>query len=93
MLEIPNSKSQTNHNDQNSKVQNRLGHLVIALWNFALGEPAEGRIPQGGNLRFVCNLVLGVWDFIVSISPECSRIKAKPALGETQCRVRRAWTL
>jgi len=27
------------------------------------GEPAEGRIPQGKNLRFVCNLVLGVWDF------------------------------
>ena len=33
---------------------------VLALWNFALGEPAEGRIPQGKNLKFVCNLVLGI---------------------------------
>ena len=41
-------------------------HLILALWNFALGEPAEDRIPQGENLRFVCNLVLGVWDFMDS---------------------------
>jgi hypothetical protein len=43
--------------------------LVLALWNFALGEPAEGRIPQGENLRFVCDLVLGFWDLMDSTTP------------------------
>jgi hypothetical protein len=28
------------------------------------------RIPQGENLRFVCNLVLGVCDFINSSTPK-----------------------
>jgi hypothetical protein len=40
--------------------QTCFGHLVLALWNFASGEPAKGRIPQGENLRFVCDLVLGI---------------------------------
>ena len=55
--------------------QTCFGHLVLALWNFALGEPAEGRIQQGKNLKFVCNLVLGVWDFIDSITPTYCRDK------------------
>ena len=73
LLKIPNPKSQTNGNDQNAKFQTCFGHLVLALWNFALGEPAEGRIPQGENLRFVRNLVLGVWDFTGSNTPENNR--------------------
>ena len=62
---MTNHKFQPNHNDQNSKFQTGFGHLILALWNFALGEPAEGRIPQGENLKFVCNLKLGVWDFFL----------------------------
>ena len=60
------------------KFQTCFGHLVLALWNFALGEPAEGRIPQGENLRFVCNLVLGVWDFIIPWLFYCSELPGDP---------------
>jgi hypothetical protein len=71
--------------------QTCFGQLVLALWNFALGEPAEDRIPQGENLKFVCNLVLGVWDFIDSIAPADSLIKErpyKPLLGPSRSSLR-----
>ena len=53
-----------------TKIQNSepcFGHLVPALWNFASGEPAEDRIPQGKNLVFVWDLVLEIWNLIGSI--------------------------
>ena len=56
----PEPSRRANHIDQNANFQTCFDHLILALWNFALGEPAEGRIPQGENLRLVCNLVLGV---------------------------------
>ena len=69
-FQITNHKYQTNHNDQNSKFQTCFAHLIPALWNFACSEPAKGSIPQGENLKFVCYLVLGVWDFIDFSSPK-----------------------
>ena len=51
------------------------------------------RIPQGENLRFVCNLVLGVWDFIDYTTPAdfCMKERRqKPPLGVPQSRVLRA---
>ena len=63
---IPNNKSQTNHNEQNcprsawtptlrvgSQFQNTKPVSVIWYWNF----------------EFVCNLVLGIWDFVDYIIP------------------------
>jgi phospholipid transport system substrate-binding protein len=48
--------------------RNRNSKPVSVTWYLPCGispkgEPAEGRIPQGKNVRFVCNLVLGVLDF------------------------------
>ena len=40
------------------------GYWIPAPWNFASSEPANGRIPQGENLGFVGNSLLGIWDFI-----------------------------
>ena len=36
------------------------GYWLLALGNFAFGEAAEGRIPQGEHLEFICSLVLGI---------------------------------
>ena len=44
-----------------TKIQNPKPVLVIYYWN----------------LRFVCNLVLGVWDFINSITPADCRKRGK----------------
>ena len=53
-FQITNLKYQTNHNDQSaSGGPNLFCVLVIEYWN----------------LRFVCDLVLGVWDFIDFITP------------------------
>jgi hypothetical protein len=51
-----NSKSQISNNKQitMTKIQNSKPVLVIEYWN----------------LRFVCNLVLGAWDFIDSSTPK-----------------------
>jgi hypothetical protein len=50
-----NSKSQISNNKQitMTEIQNSKPVLVIQYWN----------------LKFVCNLVLGVWDFIDSSTP------------------------
>ena len=68
--QIPSTKQQTNPKFQYYNVQNRanlpvgwpsgFGHLVPALWNFASGEAAEGRIPQGEILRIVWDLELEI---------------------------------
>jgi hypothetical protein len=39
------------------------GYWLRALGNFAFGEPAEGRIPQGEHLQLIRSLVPGIWDF------------------------------
>ena len=38
------------------------GYWIPAPWNFASSEPANGRIPRGENLGFICSLVPGIWD-------------------------------
>jgi hypothetical protein len=60
-FEITNHKCQTNHNDQSAcGGPNLFSVLVIEYWN----------------LKFVCNLVLGVWDFIIP------RLQNSAALGK-----------
>jgi len=53
-----------------TKIQNPKPVLVIYYWN----------------LRFVCNLVLGVWDFIDSITPADSRISSRSILQTIDCK-------
>jgi phospholipid transport system substrate-binding protein len=75
--------------------RNRNSKPVSVIWYLACGispkgEPAEGRIPQGKNLRFVCDLVLGVWDFIYlrqtlgsRYGPQCVQILVTTCLALT----------
>ena len=58
-----NSKSQITNIKQitMTKIRNSKPVLVIEYWN----------------LRFVCNLVLGNWDFLDSVTPADSRTKGK----------------
>ena len=63
-FQITNHKYQINHNSQ---IRNPKPVLVIEYLPCGMppvGGPAEGGIPQGEDLRFVWNLVLGIWDFI-----------------------------
>jgi hypothetical protein len=48
-----------------TKIQNSKPVLVIEYWN----------------LRFVCNLVLGAWDFINSVTPKQLANSTSKAIG------------
>jgi hypothetical protein len=57
-FQITNRKYQTNHNDRSASGGPNL-HIILRKENFKYVWVIEY-----WNLRFVCNLVLGVWDFI-----------------------------
>jgi hypothetical protein len=73
MTEIQNSKRP--HHLKKREFQYMFGSLSTCPVECRLLAALLRRIPQGENLRFVCNLVLVFWDFINS------RIKERPTLG------------